>query len=201
MGTYTSTLVLTVTYTYNFASHLKSSFILMNESCKKQHIFRNIRFSVLETIKFSEFTPTYEHSSQSYYLGRWNHSRSIVSLLHLAQCTCWYKYKNLTIFVLKCINDFNCYNINLQQYNDLKWPSYTKLVTCKVEMSLRTPAWKLYVYLMTIYLKRLATMKVSINGCLIFFLSVYLRINIYHWMAPDSKNDKTLTLVKTHFMS
>lgn len=89
-------------------------------------------------------------SSQSYYLGRWNHSRSIVSLLHLAQCTCWYKCKNLTIFILKCINDFNCYNRNSQQYNDLKWPSYTKLVTCKVEMSLRTPAWKLYVYLTTI---------------------------------------------------
>lgn len=120
MGTYTSTLVLTVTYTYNFASHLKSSFILMNESCRKQHIFRNIRFSVLETIKFSEFTPTYEHSSQSYYLGRWNHSRSIVSLLHLAQCTCWYKCKNLTIFILKCINDFNCYNRNVTENTCMK---------------------------------------------------------------------------------
>lgn len=125
MGTYTSTLVLTVAYTYNFASHLKSSFILMNESCRKQYIFRNIRFSVLETIKFSEFTPTYEHFFPVFpiiLLGtvNLNHSRSIVSLLHLAQCTCWYKYKNLTIFVLKCINDFNCYNRNLQQYNDLK---------------------------------------------------------------------------------
>lgn len=146
MGTYTSTLVLTVTYTYNFASHLKSSFILMNESCKKQHIFRNIRFSVLETIKFSEFTPTYEHFFPVF---------PIILLGTVKPLTLYIistPPSTMHMLVQKCINDFNCYNRNLQQYNDLKWPSYTKLVTCKVEMSLRTPAWKLYVYLTTIYL-------------------------------------------------
>lgn len=123
MGTYTSTLVLTVTYTYNFASHLKSSFILMNESCRKQHIFRNIRFSVLETIKFSEFTPTYEHYFPVFPIILLGTVKPLTlysiftppSTMHmLVQC------KNLTIFILKCINDFNCYNRNLQQYNDLK---------------------------------------------------------------------------------
>lgn len=42
----------------------------------------------------------------------------------------------------------------------------------------------------------------SVNKWMSYILFVCLfQINIYHWMAPDSKNDKTLTLVKTHFMS
>lgn len=43
-------------------------------------------------------------------------------------------------------------------------------------------------------------MKVLINGCFIFFLFVYLRINIYYWMVLDLKNDKILILVKIYFM-
>lgn len=67
-------------------------------------------------------------------------------------------------------------------------------------MLLRIFVWKLYVYFMIIYFKRLVIMKVLINGCFIFFLFVYLRINIYYWMVLDLKNDKILILVKIYFM-